>query len=66
MQTIKGFVKSLWANDYVRRVFHTYWQSFIATWALTNFDLDKVALVAAGAAGLSAVKALVLAKKEQE
>jgi hypothetical protein len=62
MDKLKSIVKSVWANDYVRRVLHTYWQSFLAAWALTGFKLEKAALIAAAAAALSAVKAALVAR----
>jgi hypothetical protein len=38
------------------RAFHTFVQAFLAVWLTTGFKLDKVTLIAALAAGISAVK----------
>mgnify|MGYP006389164205 CR=1 FL=1 len=47
-------------RDLVERAAWTFAQTFIATWAVTNFRLDKTALIAAAASGLSALKTFVI------
>lgn len=42
--------------DLFRRAGWTFVQAFLPVWAASNFSLSKVALIAAGAAGLSALK----------
>lgn len=42
------------------RAFHTFWQTFLAVWFVTGFKLDKVAVIGAAAAGLSAVKTILV------
>ena len=42
-------------KDVVVRAVKTFVQAFLATWALTNNELTKVAFVGAFAAGVSAV-----------
>lgn len=42
-------------NDVVIRALKTFVQAFLASWALTGNQLDKNVLVAAAAAGISAV-----------
>lgn len=42
-------------KDVLERVILTFIEAFGASWALTNFSMNKVAVVSAGAAGLSAV-----------
>lgn len=61
---------NLWNSlpDAVKRVVHTFWQSFLAAllvsvWTVHDVQTAKVALFAAVAAGLSAVKGLVVARK---
>lgn len=70
MQTIKGFVKSLWANDSVRRVVHTAWQAaggvLVAQLLVAKSSSDvKLAVIAAAAAALSAVKAAVVSRVQE-
>lgn len=42
-------------KDIVIRAVKTFVQTFLATWALSDFKLEKVAIIGAGAAGISAV-----------
>lgn len=68
MEKVKLFVLSLVRNDYVRRVFHTFWQAaggvLLSALVLANSTQDvKLAFAAAFAAGLAAVKALFVAKR---
>lgn len=64
MNKVKAFFKWAAGNDLVMRLVHTFWQSFVAVWAVSGFSLDKVVLTAAVAAGLSALKgAVVTARK---
>ena len=42
-------------KDIVIRAVKTFIQAFLAAWAITNYQLTKVALLAAVAAGVSAV-----------
>lgn len=78
MQFLKSKFKQLVNNDLVRRVFHTFWQAFLAVFGLGslgiissvlsthNFtDAKSAALalvVAAVAAGIAAVKAVFVAR----
>lgn len=47
-------------KDLLERAAWTFVQTFIATWAVSNFKLDKVTLIAAAASGLSAIKTFVV------
>ena len=51
-------------NAIVIRAFKTFVQTFLAAWAVTNFDFEKGALVAAVAAGISAVMNLFIQPEE--
>jgi hypothetical protein len=67
MNKLKSIVKSVWANDSVRRVVHTFWQTFVATLVVSaagahDLSTAKGAVLAAAAAGLAAVKAVLVAK----
>ena len=46
-------------RDLLERAAWTFAQTFIATWAVSNFKLDKVTLIAAAASGLSALKTFI-------
>lgn len=48
-------------NPLVSRAIHTFLQAFLAVLAVGGFKLDKVALTAAIAAGLSALKTFLVA-----
>lgn len=60
--SVSLLAQRVWAIDAVRRVVHTFWQTFLATWAVTGFSLEKGAVVAALAAAFSAAKGLVVKK----
>lgn len=45
----------LHALDIAERAVKTFLQGFLVMWAASNYSLTKVALIAAGMAGLSAV-----------
>lgn len=62
-------LKALWNGvpDGVKRVIHTFWQAFVAGLIVSvvgvhDLSSAKVAVVAAVAAGLSAVKGAVVAR----
>lgn len=79
MQKFKALIKRVWANDNVRRVAHTFWQSFAAVFLVGitgivsgmlsthNISDGSTALLAlvtsAVAAGLAALKGLYVTKK---
>lgn len=46
-------------KDLISRAAWTFAQTFIVVWGGTNFALDKTAILAAAAAGLSAIKTFV-------
>lgn len=48
------------AVDLLKRAAWTFAQTALATWALSNFALDKTAAIAALAAGLSALKTFII------
>lgn len=48
------------SNAILVRAFKTFVQTALATWALTNFDFGKAALIGAAAAGISAVMNLFI------
>lgn len=60
MNKLKALCKALVASPIVVKALHTFWQAFAAVWLSTGFKLDKVAIVAALAAGLSAVKSVIV------
>lgn len=67
MDKLKSILKSIWANDAVRRVVHTFWQTFLATLAVSaagahDLGTAKGAVLAAVAAALAAVKAVLVAR----
>lgn len=47
------------AIDLLERAAWTFAQAFLAAWVVFGFRLDKVALIGAAAAGLSALKTFV-------
>lgn len=70
MHYIQSKIKQLWLNDSVRRVFHTFWQAaggvLLSGLLLARSSNDvKLAVGAAFAAGLAAVKALYQSQKEE-
>jgi len=65
MQKLKLVALNIVHSDAVRRIFHTFWQAaggvLIAGLLASHSSSDvKAALVVAGAAGLAAVKALLV------
>lgn len=60
MNTIKAFLYRVSQNPLVMRAAHTFIQAFLAVLLVTGLKLDKTTLIAAVAAGISAVKTLVL------
>lgn len=61
-----NWLKAIWSNDWVRRIVHTLWQAaggaLITALLAAHSSADvKVAVTAAGAAALSALKGLVVA-----
>ncbi|MDL2342297.1 MAG: hypothetical protein QFB87_04450 [Patescibacteria group bacterium] len=60
MDKLKQFCKTLSENPICVKAFHTFWQAFLAVWIASSFKLDKVVLIAAVAAGLSAVKSVLV------
>lgn len=46
-------------RNVVERVLWTFAQAFLAAWALSNFAFSKGVVIAAAAAGVSAIKNLV-------
>jgi hypothetical protein len=67
MDKLKSIVKSVWANDSVRRVIHSTWQAaggvLLAGLVAAHSSTDvKAAFVVAGAAALAALKAALVAR----
>lgn len=67
MDKLKQLVKSVSANDGVRRVVHTFVQAFVAALLISaagvhDLSTAKAALLAAVAAGIAATKAAVVAR----
>jgi hypothetical protein len=54
MQEVKAQLK-----DIAIRALKTFVQAFLAAWAVTNFQLTKIAVLAAVAAGISAIMNLI-------
>lgn len=79
LQKLKGLLVRIWANDNVRRVVHTFWQTFLAVFVvgasgvasslLSTHNLSDATtaltalVVSAVAAALAAVKALYVSRK---
>lgn len=61
MKTITNLIYRVGQSPLLTKAFHTFWQAFLAVWLFSGFKLDKATLVAAAAAGLSAVKTFALA-----
>lgn len=55
MQKVKSLLGSFVHNDVVVRAFKTFVQAFIAVWLVSDNPFSKNAVVAAAAAGVSAV-----------
>lgn len=53
------YVKSVLSSDLVERALWTALQAGLAAWAVTGFQFNQVALVAAVGAALSALKTFV-------
>lgn len=45
-------------KDLLERALWTFAQTFLAVWALSNFELSKTAVIGGAAAGISALKTL--------
>lgn len=66
MNKFKSFL-SKWVSEVIHspvtiKAFHTFYQSFLAVWLLSGLKVDKITLIAAGAAGLSAVKTYLVTR----
>jgi len=48
------------SSELVKRAAHTFMQAFLAVWLVNGLSVDKVALTAGVAAGVSAVKTMIL------
>lgn len=53
------YIKSVLSSDLVERALWTAAQAGLAAWAVTGFQLNQVALIAAAGAALSALKTFV-------
>ena len=53
------YIKSVLSSDLVERALWTALQAGLAAWAVTGFQLNQVALIAAAGAALSALKTFV-------
>ena len=67
MNKVKNLVRSLVASDAVRRVLHSFWQAaggvlLAGVFAAHSSGDVKALVIAACAAGLAAVKALVVSR----
>jgi hypothetical protein len=64
MQNVTNFlsshIKALLVHPIFTRAGHTFLQAFLAVWLVNGFNLDKLTLTAAVAAGISALKTLVV------
>lgn len=47
-------------RDLLERAIWTFLQTALSVWALTNFELTKTALIGAVAAGISALKTIIV------
>lgn len=54
-----NYIKQILSNDLIERALWTAVQAGLAAWAVTGFQLNQVALVAAAGAALSALKTFV-------
>ena len=52
------------ANAILIRAFKTFVQTFLAAWAVTNFDFTQGAIIGAAAAGVSALMNLFIQPQE--
>lgn len=64
MNKVINFMKTNLRRPIVVRALHTFAQAFLAVLLVGGFKLDKVTLVAALAAGLSALKSLTVQSLE--
>lgn len=65
MKNLRKLVSSALHNQLVERALHTFIQAFVAAWLVTGLRFDKVSLLAATAAAISAVKTLLVARYKQ-
>jgi hypothetical protein len=61
---LKAFLLTQLQRPLVARAAHTFIQAFLAVWLVNGMSLDKVTLTAGVAAGISALKTLLLAYLE--
>lgn len=61
---LKDFLRTIVRHPLVVRAFHTFIQAFLAVWLVSNFSMDKVTLTAAIAAGISALKTMLVSMYE--
>lgn len=54
-----NYIKQILSNDLIERALWTAVQAGLAAWAVTGFQLNQVALVAAAGAALSALKTFI-------
>ena len=54
-----NYIKQILSNDLIERALWTAVQAGLAAWAVTGFQFNQVALVAAAGAALSALKTFV-------
>jgi len=47
-------------KDLIERALWTFVQTFLAVWALSNFEVSRTALIGGAAAGISALKTLFI------
>lgn len=62
MNKIKNLVYRALQSPTVVKASHTFWQAFLAALLVTGFKLNTTTLLAAVAAGFSAVKSLVVSQ----
>jgi len=58
---LKAVAKEVIGKPIVIKAAHTFIQAFLAVWILNGMKLDKITLIAGLAAGLSALKTLLVA-----
>lgn len=71
LRKLKELAKRVWANDNVRRVWHTFWQAaggvLVAGLLAAHSSADvKAAVFLAATTGFSAVKALYISRRVEE
>jgi hypothetical protein len=57
---LKAFLVTQLQRPLVARALHTFIQAFLAVWLVNGMSLDKVTLTAGVAAGISALKTLLV------